>query len=160
MSDRPMTSKMKRFVQEYCVDFNGAAAARRAGYAEKWADRQAHQLLEDSRVSAAIEARIEELAMEAGEVLLRLSDQGRNLQMRFLQPNGTIDLEALIDAGLAHLVKGTKFDKDGRLQVEFYDAQRAQIELAKIRGLTGPKGTEEDPIHYKTMEWTAEPRSE
>jgi phage terminase small subunit len=40
-----LTDKQKRFCEEYVVDLNGAAAARRAGYSEKTAQEQSAQLL-------------------------------------------------------------------------------------------------------------------
>lgn len=52
---RELTMKQKIFVQEYIVDFNAAAAARRAGYAVKNADKIGAQLLDKNWVSAAIE---------------------------------------------------------------------------------------------------------
>ena len=52
---RELTTKQKVFVKEYIVDFNAAAAARRAGYSVKSADRIGSELLEKTLVSAAIE---------------------------------------------------------------------------------------------------------
>ena len=52
---RELTTKQKVFVKEYIVDFNAAAAARRAGYSDKSADRIGSELLEKTLVSAAIE---------------------------------------------------------------------------------------------------------
>ena len=52
---RELTTKQKVFVQEYIVDFNAAAAARRAGYAVKNADRIGLKQVKNSLVSAAIE---------------------------------------------------------------------------------------------------------
>lgn len=43
------------FCKEYVVDFNGAAAAIRAGYSPKWADRQANQLMRNAGVRRYIE---------------------------------------------------------------------------------------------------------
>jgi phage terminase small subunit len=49
-----LTPKQQRFVEEYLKDLNAAAAARRAGYSSKTADRIGYQLLEKTRVSEAI----------------------------------------------------------------------------------------------------------
>ena len=116
-------------------------------------DQLASRKFRDAKVREAIAERLDEASMHANEVLFRLSQQAQNPQMAFLKGSGKIDLQGLIDAGLAHLVKGTKFDKQGRLQVEFYDAQAALRELAKVRGLTGPKGTEDDPLHVRNLTW-------
>lgn len=50
-----LTHRQRRFCDEYTVDFNGAAAAVRAGYAKTYADRQASQLLKNKGVAAYID---------------------------------------------------------------------------------------------------------
>lgn len=54
-----MTPKQELFCQEYLVDLNAAAAARRAGYSESTAKEIGYQNMEKPE----IEARIEELVM-------------------------------------------------------------------------------------------------
>lgn len=49
-----LKGKRARFVQEYLVDLNATAAARRAGYSQRTAKEQAHQLLQRPDISAAI----------------------------------------------------------------------------------------------------------
>ena len=49
-----LTAKQKAFVQEYLVDLNATAAAKRAGYSEKNADKIGSELLGKTRVSEAI----------------------------------------------------------------------------------------------------------
>lgn len=49
-----LTNKQKIFVREYQIDFNATAAARRAGYSAKNADKIGYNLIENSRVSAEI----------------------------------------------------------------------------------------------------------
>jgi phage terminase small subunit len=74
-----LTAKQARFVQEYLVDCNGAAAARRAGYSVHRADRQAQENLRKPAVAAAIaEAqakRAERTQITADWVLERLRDE-------------------------------------------------------------------------------------
>lgn len=50
-----LTPRQRRFCEEYTVDFNGAAAAVRAGYSTNYPDRQAHQLLKNKGVSTYID---------------------------------------------------------------------------------------------------------
>jgi len=67
------------FVAAYLADprMNGAAAARRAGYAPGRANRTAHQKLNDERIQGALEAakqaRLERLKFEQDEVLRELA---------------------------------------------------------------------------------------
>lgn len=47
-----LSLRQRRFAEEYIIDFNGAAAAIRAGYSPKWSDRQASILMSHAGVSA------------------------------------------------------------------------------------------------------------
>jgi len=51
-----LTAKQQRFVDEYLIDLNGAAAARRAGYSVKTARQIADENLSKPDIVAAIEA--------------------------------------------------------------------------------------------------------
>lgn len=53
-----LTLKQERFVQEYLVDLNATAAAKRAGYSEKNAGKIGPELLGKTRISAAIQEAI------------------------------------------------------------------------------------------------------
>lgn len=50
-----LTNKQQRFVEEYSVDSNATQAAIRAGYSERTAEVQGHQLLNKTLVFAAIQ---------------------------------------------------------------------------------------------------------
>ena len=66
---RPLTSRQERFIAEYLKDYNGAGAARRAGY-KKWSARHSSaSLLKRPEVQAIIEARRARVA--AGAELTR-----------------------------------------------------------------------------------------
>lgn len=52
-----ITPKQQRFVDEYLVDLNASAAARRAGYSEKTARQQADRMLTKVDIQAAIAER-------------------------------------------------------------------------------------------------------
>jgi len=51
-----LTQKQQRFVEEYLVDLNATAAAKRAGYSAKTAEWQGPQLLGKTHVADAIKA--------------------------------------------------------------------------------------------------------
>lgn len=71
-----LTPKQAQFVQEYLIDLNATAAARRAGYSEKTASEQASRLLANVKVSDAVQeamkARSERTEVDADWVLKRL----------------------------------------------------------------------------------------
>jgi phage terminase small subunit len=68
MARRECTEQQKAFCHEFAKDFNGTQAAIRAGYSEKSASRQAHDLLKNPLVQsylATVTKPIIEEAMEA-----------------------------------------------------------------------------------------------
>lgn len=50
-----LTPRQRAFCNEYVIDFNGAAAAVRAGYSTNYPDRQAHQLLKNKGITHYID---------------------------------------------------------------------------------------------------------
>lgn len=75
--DPPVTDKQARFIEEYCVDFNGTQAAIRAGYSLKTAAVQAYENLRKPHIARAIDQRMKILAArsdwDAMAVLKRLA---------------------------------------------------------------------------------------
>lgn len=53
---KKLTPKQQAFVEEYLLDLNAAAAARRAGYSEKTADRIGHENRRKPEIAEAIQA--------------------------------------------------------------------------------------------------------
>ena len=74
MSD--LTPKQARFVEEYLIDLNATAAAKRAGYSERTAYAQGQRLLKNVEIAAAIqkaqEARSERTRIDQDWVIDRL----------------------------------------------------------------------------------------
>lgn len=72
-----LTDKQERFVAEYLIDLNAAAAARRAGYSVHTADRIGHENLRKPEIQAAvaeaIEARNERTQVSADRVVKELA---------------------------------------------------------------------------------------
>ena len=69
-----LTSKQQRFVEEYCVDWNCTQAAIRAGYAKKSAHASGWENLRKPEIKSAIDARLKELSLSAGQVTKLISD--------------------------------------------------------------------------------------
>jgi phage terminase small subunit len=63
---KKLTPKQARFVAEYLKDSNATQAAIRCGYSEKTAGQIGHALLKKVEVAAAVEARLEKHAENAG----------------------------------------------------------------------------------------------
>jgi phage terminase small subunit len=73
---RPLTDLQKRFVQEYLIDLNATAAARRAGYSEKTASRIGPELLGKTCVAEAI-------AAEQSKLLNKLGIKAKNVLQEY-----------------------------------------------------------------------------
>lgn len=54
MGQKTLTAKQARFVEEYLIDLNASAAARRAGYSHKRSDAIGFDLLRNTEIQAAI----------------------------------------------------------------------------------------------------------
>ncbi len=126
------------FAEHYVQHFNGAEAARRAGYAPKSARQQAARLLTNADILAYIDARIDELKMDTDEVLLRLADHARATMADFIDPaREELDLARAEQRGKLHLVK--KFTKStGKVEtvsIELYDAQAALVQIGRYHKL-------------------------
>lgn len=89
-----LTPKQQRFVDEYLVDLNAAAAARRAGYSPKRADQQGLENLRKPEMAAAIAAakaaRSERTGIDADWLLRRLAAQADADLADLHGPDGTL----------------------------------------------------------------------
>lgn len=161
-----MTAKMKRFADFYLgqAGLNATRAARLAKYAHP--NKQGPELTKHPAVKAYIDARMDEEAMGAGEILYRLTRHASNSAEAIFDfgdeadgesPTGLVrvDLRAVRDAGLLDQVKKFKCRErriksdDGETivteavyEVEFYNSQAALDKLARCRGLY------KDNIHH------------
>ncbi len=76
-----LTPKQQRFVEEYLIDLNASAAARRAGYSARFINGNAGKLLQNTAIAAAIAerqaARSKRTQIDADWVLQQLADEKR-----------------------------------------------------------------------------------
>ena len=74
---RPLSTRQELFALEYLVDFNGTAAARRAGYATSGAEVAAVRLLRNDRIQALLAhaqaRRRERLELNADNVVMEFA---------------------------------------------------------------------------------------
>lgn len=69
-----LTDKQAAFIAEYPKDRNAAAAARRAGYSAESAKEMGYENLTKPHIRAAIDARLDALAMPANEAIKLTAD--------------------------------------------------------------------------------------
>ena len=135
-----LNAKQQQFVNEYLQCFNATRAALAAGYSEKTAYAIGWENLRKPEIAEAVRRRLQETAMSADEVLMRLAEQGRGDLGEFLVKDGdsiTVDLDAMRAERKTHLIKKitqirrrrtTKDSTEDEIttMLELYDAQAAQ----------------------------------
>lgn len=147
-----LTVKQRAFLVEYLKRGNAAKAAEIAGYAN--CSVAGVRLRRNKKIADAISEFFRDGEMQASEVVFRLSEQARGLQTNYLSGDGKVDLQALLDDGLGHLVKSVRQTKHGMV-VNFYDSQSALVQLGRFHGLFTDKidhTVEIRPIEYIEVE--------
>lgn len=132
------TRKRRIFVEEYFkCKMNGTEAAKRAGF--KHPAVAASKLKKVKIIKDEIEKRLANFKMEADEALRIIAEQSRYDLGPYLildddDPDSIkVDVRALKEAGLTHLIKGIVPTKEG-VRVEFVDKQYAVNLVLKAQG--------------------------
>jgi phage terminase small subunit len=104
---RPLNTLQLRFVEELCVDWKKAAAARRAGYSVKTAKQIANRLWQDPRIRAAVATRSAELSVGTAEATAKLSAWAR-ADIAELFTRELVPYTPLVEQPLAQLIEELK----------------------------------------------------
>jgi phage terminase small subunit len=169
-----LTAKQQAFVQEYLIDLNGAAAAIRAGYSPKSADKIAYQLLEKTRVKEALKKAIEERSkrteITADEVLKEYAKIARADIKDFLsfrtektvvdyddRGKPIIDYKQIVDVKPSDQIDGTlinevSISKDGTLKFKLHDKKGALDMIGKHLGMFTDKLELSGQVAIKKLE--------
>lgn len=104
--NKPLTKKQELFVQEYVVDFNGTAAAIRAGYSKKTATLIATQNVRKPnikfRIDAVLEARAAVNAITVNRILEEYGKLAFMDPRKFFKEDGSVlDVTELDDSSAA-----------------------------------------------------------
>ena len=137
-----LSDREKAFVEAYLKYWDASRAARESGYIQHGkfdnSPTSGYAYLHKPHIKEAIKRRLEELTMEANEVLARLSDQARGNMGSFIRvsKNGSpiIDWTKASEEGKLHLIRSFTKAPTGT-RVELYDSQKALELLAKHYGL-------------------------
>lgn len=143
MSEKSLSDKQTAFVEAYLQTWNATKAAKLAGYSEKTAYSQGHDLLKKPEIDSRVRARIAEMTMQADEVLLRLAGHARGDMGEMIDRETMgLDLKKVVNEGSSQLIKKLKqtTSSDGiaekvTIEVELYDAQAALVHIGKHLGL-------------------------
>ncbi len=87
---RPVFARRTAFVAHYLATLNAAAAARRAGYSPRVADRQGYRLLRNAEIAAAIQEGRATLLAHAELTAQRVLEEVRRIAL--------FDIRTLFDA--------------------------------------------------------------
>jgi phage terminase small subunit len=136
-----LTAKQERFIEEYLIDLNATAAARRAGYKGTAPETMGLANLRNPRIKAAIEARRSVLRKKVEitqEYLIEGFRRVAEADIRdvFNWKNGKVTLRDSSDIPDAIQSIEQTFSKDGdpQFKVRLYDRLEALNSLAKHLG--------------------------
>ena len=155
-----LSIKHQRFVEEYLQNSNATEAYQTVypGVNRTTAASNGWRLLRTPRIAEAIQARLNQAAMPADEVLARITDHARADIDDFLDADGAFDLTKARRAKRTGLIKKFKVKTTKRtvgemeidsteVEFELHDAQAALVHLGKHHRLfadrtevTGPDG--------------------
>lgn len=142
----PLSTKQIRFVEEYCIDFNATAAAKRAGYSLKTAAVIGCENLIKPNIKKAIADKLNSLTMSAEEAMVRMTNFARGSIYPFLHVDDqnfmTIDLttdEARDNLYMIREVKQTKKVLNDQLydittEIKIHDAKDAVAKFLQMHG--------------------------
>lgn len=124
-----LTAKQRRFCEEYLKDFNGAAAARRAGYSENTCYEIASENLIKPNIKQYISQHLDRLSMEAGEVAMRFTNMSRgnmsDYMVKRLVPH-TPQIKVGLEVVIKRLQNEFDFEDDFALKVNYQDKELAK----------------------------------
>ena len=160
---KKLTGKQQNFVNEYLIDLNATAAAKRAGYSEKSANPTGCETLANPSVAAEIAKRrqrmIEKLEITQEMIVQELAKLGFSNMGDYMRaaPNGDVylDFSGLTEAQTAALTSVTvdvHFEQGGddavavkRTRFQLADKHKALVSLAKILGFMPTRVTVSAP---------------
>lgn len=161
--DDELTDKERAFVDAFFIcGFNAAKAWRtlQVDASTSVASSTGWRMRHRPRVEAEISRRLEASKLQANEVLAILSDQARGNLGRYIDVDDKgsyrFDFEALREDGAERLLKKVKFGQGGTVTFEFYDAQAAAVQLARVHGLLKDKLEVTGNLHLEGLAALAE----
>lgn len=150
-----LTARQTAFIAAYLANgWNGLEAARTAGYKGNYDTLgvQAHQVLSNNKVRAAIDAECERRGITKGQVVQRLSEVANVNIAQFLDRRGRICFSRVRKYG--YLVKEYQAPRKGQpARLRLHDSMQALALMAKIRGMLVDRveldATRSGPVQHK-----------
>ena len=152
--EKPLTTKQRRFVDEYLLDMNATAAAKRAGYREHSAAQNGSGFLQRPNVAAEVERRLAERRQRTDVTAQRVirelariafADIGRIMTWSgddmTVRPPGEISEDDR--AAIAEVAAVKRKNGDVAARVVLHDKERALEALCRFLGLFNPRAAYE-----------------
>lgn len=132
-----LNNQQKLFVECYLKHFNATRAAKEAGYSEKTAYSQGHDLLKKPEIQSRVRARLDEAAMSANEVLYHLTQIARGDLNDLVDDNGNLDLKKAREEGKTNLLKRIKSRNITTENSDIYEAETEGYDRLRALELLG-----------------------
>ena len=136
-----LTSKQRRFAEEYCIDLNAAAAYLRAGYTASGnsAEAAASRLLSNVKVQSIIQQKQREIAgrceVTAEKVIREVSAVAFSDVRKLFNPDGSLKQVHELDDATAAAIAAIEVDASGVRKIKVWDKNSAHERLCKHLGL-------------------------
>lgn len=158
---KKLTKKESVFVEEYIRCWNGARAARLAGYGAKNDRQTAYELLTKPYIREAMNERLKQIRMETDEIYARLSDMARSNIADLMEP---YDVPILDKDGVnlgsrqamklksdalekyGHLIKAINPTPNGDWKIELYSKKEALELMGKTWSIFVDRDEKGKPI--------------
>ena len=147
---RRLNLKQLAFVKEFCVDLNVTQAAKRAGYSERTAYSIGHELLKKPEIQELVQKERHQIATRNDLTIDRIVKEFQRIG--FAQTTDMVTLKG----GWVHIkdtddltpdqkaaISQIRQNKEGEIEVKFYDKLRALENLGKYLGMFDERITHE-----------------
>jgi phage terminase small subunit len=129
-----LNAKQRRFAQEFCVDYNMTAAAKRAGYSKKTSYAQGQRLLKNAEIAAYIARQQAKLSQKteisAERVLQEIAKLAfADIPLKDIRPGEK--LSALRDLGTHLNLFKQSVEVDNRMSILNVSVSAADLESAR-----------------------------
>jgi len=150
--EKQLTDKERRFVEEYCIDFNQTQAAIRAGYSSKTAHAIGWENLRKPYIKIAIDDRLNELSLSAAETTKLISDIAKSNLNEFYDIV-EIDYVTRIEKPLIDII----YDLEEEVKFEEEFARRAGLQDNELKSHHSQQQSRRLKIIRLQMELEKEP---
>ena len=153
---RKLNFRQLAFIKEFCIDLNVTQAAKRAGYSEKTSYAIGHTLLKKVEIQAGIQKErqhiadrndvtVDRIVQEFSRIGFAQHTDMVTLKGGWVVIKSTDDLTSDQKASISQI----KQNKDGDIEVKFYDKLRALENLAStwVFSMSGLRLNTSTPVH-------------